>query len=167
MRKRLVSIALGVLSVPALGLGAYAAAHAVSDTPAPQVIIPAGFHVDEPIGHDVNDVPGADDPVGHDANDNRLPASTTSTTTATVPVSVPVTTATTEVRHDDAVDNDGPNHDAVDNDGPNHDADENHRGKASTTTSTSVTATTGQDGQGRGGPGPGGGGGGDDGSGHH
>jgi hypothetical protein len=162
MHKRLVSIALGALSIPALGFGAYAAAHAVSDTPAPQVIIPAGFHpsdlTNDPIGHDVNDVPGADDPVGHDANDNRLPASAASTT---APRNVPVTTATTEAHHDDGAD-----HDAADHDAPNHDAGDDHRGQASATTSTSVTATTGRDGRGQGGPGPSGGGS-DDGSGHH
>jgi hypothetical protein len=41
MHKRLVTVALSTLSIPALGLAAFISAHSVSETPAPQVIIPS------------------------------------------------------------------------------------------------------------------------------
>src|ERR1700722_11361038 len=44
LARRLATVALGTLAFPALGLVAYVAAHTVSDTPQPQVILPADAH---------------------------------------------------------------------------------------------------------------------------
>jgi hypothetical protein len=41
MHKRLVAVALEAVVIPALGLAAYGIAHSVSDSPKPQVILPA------------------------------------------------------------------------------------------------------------------------------
>lgn len=134
MHRRLATIAVGALSIPALGLAAYGAAHAVSDTPAPQVVIPASFHssngADDRTGHDPTTVAGNDEPVGHDANDDHGVDPTTSTST---PRSVPVTTQTTI-------------HEA--NDGPGHDAGDDHGNDATTSTTRATTSTTKEDNRG-------------------
>ena len=168
MRRRFVTLALGALSIPALGLAAYGAAHAVSDTPAPQSVIPVSFPVHG----------GADDPAGHDVNDDRGVDVTTSTTP--VPATAPATTPTPVHRGDDGPGhdvgddhgNDGPGHDVGDdhgNDGPGHDVGDDHGG-AATTTPRATTATSGPEHGGSSGRGPGSGrssgGGSDDGSGH-
>ena len=56
--QRLLTIALGALSIPALSFVAYVVAHSVGDNPDPQVILPANtrvpathpgtYHLDEP-----------------------------------------------------------------------------------------------------------------------
>jgi hypothetical protein len=169
MNKRLVTIALGALSVPAFGLGSYGAALAVSASPASQVVIPASFHssngstdalakeeANEAPGADANEVPGADDAANHDAND-------TSTT-----VKAPIPATPTTVRHSD--------------DGPGHDVGDDHGGTSTTSPTLVVSATSGHDSSGSSGSGSSGdgsrdsgssgssghgSGGSDDGSGHH
>lgn len=151
MRRRFVTLALGALSIPALGLAAYGAAQAVSDTPAPQTVIPVSF----PVHGGANDLPG------HDANDDRGVDTTTSTTLRPkAPVTAPATTSTTPstpttpttIRHGD--------------DGPGHDVGDDHGGTAPTTP-RATTATSGPDHRGSSGSGSGrSGGGSDDGSGH-
>jgi hypothetical protein len=71
--KRLVTIALAALSMPALGLAAFGAAHSVSASPASQVIIPAisrasSTGIGTPGSHDAAEVRGADDRANHDVN---------------------------------------------------------------------------------------------------
>jgi hypothetical protein len=152
MNKRLVTIALGALSVPAFGLGAYGAALAVSAGPASQVVIPASFHssngstdelakeeaneapgadaneeANEAPGADANEVPGADDAANHDAND-------TSTT-----VKAPIPATPTTVRHSD--------------DGPGHDVGDDHGGTPTTSPTLVVSATSGHDSSGSSGSG--------------
>jgi hypothetical protein len=100
MNKRLITMALGVLSVPALGGLAYGAAHSVSDNPRPQVVIPASTSR------------SADDPATHDVNDDHGVDVTTSTTNTTVSDDNP---ATHDVG-DDGVDNPA-THDVGDDDG--------------------------------------------------
>ncbi|MDQ1393824.1 MAG: hypothetical protein QOF30_2801, partial [Acidimicrobiaceae bacterium] len=76
MKKRIVCLALGVLAIPTLGGVAYAAAHSVSDRPAPQVIIPASSNSSVGGG-------GADDPATHDLADDHggtaVPGATSTT----------------------------------------------------------------------------------------
>jgi hypothetical protein len=98
MNKRLATLAASVLVVPALGGVAFAAAHSVPDSPAPQVVIPAsddtatsGAETETETEHapeveraddrgtgdaathdagDDRDATGTDDPAGHDAGDD-------------------------------------------------------------------------------------------------
>ena len=46
--QRLLTIALGALSIPALSFVAYVAAHSVSDNPDPQVILPVNTRAPAP-----------------------------------------------------------------------------------------------------------------------
>jgi hypothetical protein len=72
MYKRLATIAVAALSMPALGLAAFGAAHSVSDSPASQVIIPSrtsSTGLDPRATHDATEVPRANDPAGHDVED--------------------------------------------------------------------------------------------------
>jgi hypothetical protein len=150
MHKRLLSIAVGAVSIPALGLAAYGASHAVSDTPAPQVVIPATSQLtsnksDDPANHDINEVPGADDSPNHEANEAP---------DADDPVSAPATTQTT-LSHSD--------------DGPGHDVGDDHGGRVTIaptgiTRVTSVPDSSGSSGRGSSGHGSGGT---DDGPSHH
>jgi hypothetical protein len=112
MKRRLVTIAMAALSVPALGLAAYSTAYAVSASPAPQVVIPASLHVsgpgaDDPATHEADHVSGADDPATHDAND--ISGRGRGISAGTARPTAPVATKTAMSHRDD-----GPNHDAVD-----------------------------------------------------
>lgn len=44
LKRRYPSVILAALSIPSLGLAAYVAVHSVSDSPAPQMIIPTSSH---------------------------------------------------------------------------------------------------------------------------
>jgi hypothetical protein len=103
MKKRIVSLALGVLAIPTLGSVAYAAAHSVSDRPAAQVIIPASSSSSLRAA-------GADDPATHDLGDDRGGTTIPGTTGTTVVghdvgddhggTTIPGTTGTTVAGHD-------------------------------------------------------------------
>jgi hypothetical protein len=88
MKKRLVTVVFTMLSIPALGGVAYAASQSVSDSPRPQVIIPASA------AHS----PG-DNPATHDGRDDHGIDTATSTT-----VSPPGAPAKHDVRDDNGVD---------------------------------------------------------------
>jgi hypothetical protein len=131
MQKRIAMIALGVLTIPALGGIAYAASHSVSDSPAPKVVIPASpraatVRSDEPAGHDAGDNSGR----GRGAGDHA-----TTSTTATPP-----TTAVRIAprRNDDPATHDvGDDHGGttatptVSDDGPGHDVGDDHGDQSS------------------------------------
>jgi hypothetical protein len=118
MKKRIATIAVGLLSVPVLGGIAYGAAHAVSATPAPQQIFPVSSSkpagADDPVNHDAGDDHGVDDPATHDVGDDHGGVTTTT--------SAPSTTATTL-------------HDAGDDHGVDdpatHDVGDDHSGNGS------------------------------------
>jgi hypothetical protein len=95
MKKRLLTLAIGALAIPVLGGAAYAAAHSVSDTPSPQVVIaPANTASHSSRGHatTTSDDHGVDpttsstvddnghDGVGHVAGDDNGVDPTTSST---------------------------------------------------------------------------------------
>jgi hypothetical protein len=129
VHKRFLSIAMGAVSIPALGFAAYGASHAVSDTPSPQVVIPATFHSsnnssDDPASHDANEVPGADDGPNHEANEAP---------DADDHVMVPSTSQTT-LSHSD--------------DGPGHDVRDDHGGAVSIGSSRPTGPTSVPDGRG-------------------
>src|SRR5436305_5636866 len=86
MRTRpLMTTALATAALVLVGGGALAAAHSVSTTPDPQVVIPSSVSTsrhgsDDPVTHDATDdkggsrattTNGSDDPVSHDATDDK------------------------------------------------------------------------------------------------
>ena|SRR5438445_10637107 len=89
MRKRVVTIAVAALAIPAIGSIAYGAGRSVSDHPAPQVVIPASSSSTtggyDPTYH----LSGADERPNHeaddlgDAHDDRLAGAIPATTTTT------------------------------------------------------------------------------------
>ena len=92
MKKRLFTVALGMLSIPAMGGVAYAAVHSVPESPKPQMVIPASpiSTGGSPATHDVGDdrrvAPAAsttaaprDDPASHEVGDDRKVAPVTGT----------------------------------------------------------------------------------------
>jgi hypothetical protein len=147
MRKQVLSVAVGVLSLPVLGGLAYGAAHSVGDSPAPQRIIPAssvsrGGGADDPANHDANDdrgganrngttsttitaravrSGGADDPASHDLNDDNPNRGSTTSTTSTTSTSAsgpsPTSTSSTSTTSTSVRGDDGPRHDIGDDKG--------------------------------------------------
>jgi hypothetical protein len=112
MRKRLVAVALEALAIPALGVAAYGITHSVSDSPEPQVVLPASsstttagphraandgeIHTSStpaPMpGHNAGEhgveTPAAGTLPGHDAGDDHG-ADMSSTATASTNVAIP------------------------------------------------------------------------------
>lgn len=140
MHKRIVPVAIALLSVPLVGGMAYAATQSVSTRPSPQVVIPsvAGFntvqeHPDDRTTATTVDDHGVDRTVagsptttvaGHDAGDDRRPATATT--------GVTVTTVA-------GVDDRGRGGSGTD-DRVNHDVNDDHGGRTVTSTVTPTTA---------------------------
>jgi hypothetical protein len=136
-------IALGMFSIPALGGVAYAASHSVSDSPTPEVVIPAGAKVAPSVSDDpgqpnttrstptpasvVSTTPtrrGGDDPATHDVGDDRGGVTTGNTVT-----SIDDTTSNTIDDHggDDTTSNTIDDHG---DDGATHDVGDDHGGNS-------------------------------------
>jgi hypothetical protein len=148
MQKRLVTLALGVLSIPALGMAAYVVAHSVSDSPSPQVVLPASSQLSADGGNgpaNANGVRRADDPAAHDGTSTSLGSQDNGE--GSQPRAARDSTSTT-LGHG----NDGPGHDAqlgqgvapppgTTGGGAGHQIGDN-RGGTATTTSTVVSRAT-------------------------
>jgi hypothetical protein len=115
--RRMLATGAALLAIPALGGAAYAAAHAVSDYPAPQRVIPIDSRT-----HAADDSTATTDAPGREpeAGDDHV-------------VDTGATTSTTSITHDANDDNGGATN--VSDDGPNHDAGDDHGGTATTVTS--------------------------------
>jgi hypothetical protein len=153
MQKRIATIVLGVLSIPALGGVAYAASHSVSDTPSPQVVIPASAR---------SSVNGADDVTQGTttANTSARDRGTDDTTRSTVATGGTQATSPAHgddpATHDVGDDHGGANVTAVTttpntvagDDGPNHDAGDDHgnRGPSSNSGRSSSSDDSGRSG---------------------
>lgn len=133
MNKRLVPVALALLSVPLVGGMAYAATQSVSTRPSPQVVIPAVASAGAP----------------RDAREDRATVEDRATP-APGPTALPPTTTAARDAHDAGDDRGGatpttrvtttsvPGTD----DGPNHDVNDDHGGRATVTVPAPPPRTT-------------------------
>jgi hypothetical protein len=117
--RRLLTVSAGIASIPALAGVGYVAAHAVSDTPSPQQIIPIENRTSVDTQRDATEVRGREPEPGDDrsADEAHPAANHDASTTSTTP---PPTTAV-ELRHGA-------------DDGPLHDVNDDHGGTATPTT---------------------------------
>jgi hypothetical protein len=117
--RRLLTVSAGIASIPALAGVGYVAAHAVSDTPSPQQVIPIESHTS--VGDDANaaEVRGREAEPADDRNTGAQATNDDSSTTSTT--SQPTAPATGELRHGA-------------DDGPLHDVNDDHGGTTTPTT---------------------------------
>lgn len=118
--RKLLAVGASLLALPALGAVAYAAAHAVSNNPAPQRVIPIDSR------SRLGDAPGTTEVRGREPEpgDDRG---------KDAPVTPPTTAA---VVHD--ADDDHGGETGVGDDGPTHDLGDDHGGGTGTTVTTTA-----------------------------
>ena len=133
--RRLLAGAAIVLALPALGTVAYAAAHAVSNNPAPQRVIPIDTRSRVEDSTDTTDLRGPEAEPGDDRGDDNV---TTRATSPTVPAAT----------HDAGDDHGGAT--TVSDDGPNHDLGDDHGGSSNTTAPAEDHSGSGSSNSGRG-----------------